>query len=80
MSSKNNRYVVKHRDGWAVKAPGSQRASAVTPTQAAASARGRAIVGNAGGGELVTQGRNGKWRDSDTVPPGHDPCPPRDKR
>lgn len=23
---------------------------------------------------------DGKWRDSDTVPPGNDPFPPRDKK
>ena len=31
-----------------------------------------------GRGEVRIQGRNGRWRDSDTVPPGNDPNPPRD--
>ena len=50
------------------------------PTQAAAQARAREIVKNAGGGEVVTQGRNGQFRDSDTVVPGNDPCPPVDTK
>ena len=38
------------------------------------------ILGNDGGGEAVIHGRDGKIRDSDTVPPGNDPMPPRDKK
>jgi len=80
MTKKSDRFVVKHPDGWAVKAPGASRASAVRPTQAAAQNRAREIVRNAGGGEVVTQGRDGRFRDSDTVPPGNDPCPPVDTK
>jgi hypothetical protein len=42
--------------------------------------RARAILRNSGGGELITHGTDGKIRDSDTVPPGNDPFPPRDER
>jgi len=77
---KSDRFVVNHPDGWAVKAPGAKRASAVVPTQAEAQAVARQIVKNAGGGEVVTQGKDGKFRDSDTVPPGNDPNPPRDTK
>lgn len=80
MAKKSDRFVVKHPDGWAVKAPGAKRASRVVDTQAEAEAAARKIVKNAGGGEVVTQGRDGKFRDSDTVPPGNDPLPPRDKK
>lgn len=80
MSKKNDRYVVKHGDKWAVKGAGAQRPSAVTDTQAEAEARAKEIVGNLGGGEVRIQGRDGKWRDSDTVAPGNDPCPPEDKK
>lgn len=72
------RFVVKHPDGWAVKAAGATRASRVFDTQAEAQAAARRIVKNAGGGEVVTQGKGGKFRDSDTVPSGSDPFPPRD--
>lgn len=75
-----DRYVVKHPNGWAVKAADAKRASAVTATQAEAEAKAKAIVRNAGGGEVRIQGRNGRFRDSDTVPPGNDPNPPRDRK
>jgi hypothetical protein len=48
--------------------------------QAGAIDRARVIVQNSGGGEVVIHGRNGQIRDSDTIPPGHDPNPPRDTR
>lgn len=76
----NDRYVVKAGSGWAVKKAGAERASAVCGTQGQAEARAKEIVGNLGGGEVRIQGTNGKWRDSDTVAPGNDPCPPRDSR
>ena len=75
--SKNDRYVVKHPDGWAVRKPGSDRASDVFDTQRDAIDRAREIVGNNGGGEVRIQGRDGRWRDSDTIPHGNDPFPPR---
>ncbi len=77
----NRRIVGPHSGGgWQVKAPGAQRASAVGRTQGELIGRARAILGNVGGGELRIQGRNGQIRDSDTVAPGSDPCPARDKR
>lgn len=77
---KNDRYVVKHGDGWAVKKGGAERVSDTARTQGEAERRAKEIVGNLGGGEVRIQGRDGKWRDSDTVAPGNDPCPPRDRR
>lgn len=78
--SKNDRYVTKHQDGWAVKSPGSSRASSIHHTQKEAEIRAKEIVGNLGGGEVRIQGRHGKWRDSDTVSPGNDPYPPKDEK
>jgi hypothetical protein len=80
MVKKTDRFVVNHPDGWAVKAPGAQRASGVFDTQAQAQAAARQIVHNAGGGEVVTQGKDGRFRDSDTIAPGRDPFPPRDTK
>jgi hypothetical protein len=80
MVKKSDRFVVNHPDGWAVKAPGAKRASGVFDTQAKAQVAARQIVHNAGGGEVVTQGRDGRFRDSDTVAPGNDPNPPRDTK
>jgi len=77
--AKNERYVVRHGNDWAVRGPG-MKPSAVLPTQREAETRAKQIVGNLGGGEVRIQDRHGRWRDSDTVPPGNDPCPPRDRR
>jgi hypothetical protein len=79
--TRNNRHVVPTEDGrWAVRAERSDRASGVFETQVQAEDRARAILRNSGGGELITHGTDGKVRDSDTVPPGNDPFPPRDER
>lgn len=75
-----NRFVTKHQKGWAVKAPGSKRASSVHQTQREAERAAKRTVSNLGGGEVRIQGRDGRWRDSDTVPPGNDPNPPRDRK
>jgi hypothetical protein len=64
--------------GWDVVKSGYQRASSHADTQAEAIQRARDIIGNLGGGELTIKGRDGKIRDSDTVPPGNDPNPPKD--
>lgn len=81
MASNNRRHVTPSPDGgWNVVAPGASKASANLPTQAQAVDRARTIVHNAGGGEVTIHGRDGKIRDSDTVAPGRDPYPPRDKR
>lgn len=37
------------------------------------------MLKNQGGGELITKGLNGKFRSKDTIAPGNDPCPPKDK-
>ena len=75
-----DRYVTKHPRGWAVKAGGGKRASSVHETQREAERAAKRTVGNLGGGEVRIQDRTGRWRDSDTVPPGNDPNPPRDRK
>lgn len=78
---KNDRYVVNNPEGgWDFKRPGAERASAHFDRQADAEARAKAIVENRGGGEVRIQGRDGRWRDSDTVPPANDPNPPKDRK
>lgn len=76
----NDRHVVKGDDGWEVRKEDGKRASATAPTQSAAIDRAREIVHNAGGGEVIIHGRDGKIRDKDTITPGNDPNPPKDKR
>jgi len=78
MSSKNDRYVVNHPKGSAVKKEHAKRASKVCSTQREAEIRAKEIVANLGGGEVRIQGADGRWRDSDTVSPANDPNPPRD--
>jgi hypothetical protein len=78
--SENDRYVVKHEEGWAVKKAHAERASGVFETQREAEIRAKDIVSNLGGGEVRIQGRDSKWRDSDTVSPGNDPSSSRDQK
>jgi hypothetical protein len=70
MADKNNDdlYVVKRDEGWAVTREDAKRASAVTRTQAEAISRAREIRDNSGGGhgDVRIQGRDGKFRDSDS--------------
>jgi Uncharacterized protein conserved in bacteria (DUF2188) len=77
----NSRDVVPDGEGgWRIERPGAARSSGNFPTQQEAIQRGHEILHNAGGGELRIHGRDGQIRDARTVPPGHDPFPPRDKR
>ena len=75
-----DRYVVKHPKGRAVQSPGGKRAGSVHPTQREAERAAKQTVRNLGGGEVRIQDRQGRWRDSDTVSPGNDPHPPRDRK
>lgn len=76
----NHRHVVPNPNGgWDVVKPNAERASSHHNTQEQAINRGREIVHNLGGGELRIHGRDGRIRDSDTIAPGGDPNPPRDR-
>lgn len=80
MAKDNRRDVVPNPDGgWDITAPGAARRSGHERTQADAERRAKDIVRNAGGGEVVTHGRDGRIRSKDTVAPGNDPMPPRDR-
>ena len=79
--SRTERHVVPNPDGgWDITKPDGQRPSGHAATQQAAIDRARKIVHNAGGGEVVIHGRDGRVRDSDTIAPGNDPNPPRDQK
>ncbi len=69
-SMSNRIFVVKHPEGWAVKRPGADRASFVTQTQADSIAHARRLA-QSEGAEMTIQGRDGKFRDSDSH--GSDP-------
>lgn len=81
MSKSNRRHVVPDpKGGWRVVKPGAKRASARTETQAAAEKRAKEIVAKEGGGEVRIHRPDGSIRDSDTVKPGNDPNPPKDRK
>lgn len=73
--SKNDRHVVKDGDHWAVRARGAQRASVRADTQAQAQQAANRIVENAGGGEVIVHGVDGKIREKNTIGKS-DPYPP----
>lgn len=76
----NNRTVFKTSDGdWANKKNVASRASSVHSTQHAAERAAREMLKKSGGGELTTKGEDGKIRSKDTIAPGNDPNPPKDK-
>ena len=74
------RFVVKSGSGWAVKKGGTSTPTSRHRTQAAAERTAKEAVRRLGGGEVTIQGRDGRFRDSDTVHPGRDPVPPRDTK
>ncbi|MBV8188988.1 MAG: DUF2188 domain-containing protein [Alphaproteobacteria bacterium] len=78
--SKNDRYVVKHGKGWAVKQGGVGTPESVHRKQSNAERVAKDTVRDLGGGEVRIQDRHGRFRDSDTVAPGNDPFPPRDRK
>ena len=79
MSSKGR--TVFHRDDgkWVNKRNDSERASSLHDTQKEAENVAREMLRNQGGGELTTKGENGQIRSKDTIAPGRDPNPPKDK-
>jgi hypothetical protein len=80
MGKDRDRMVYKRPDGnWANERNDSDRASSVHATQREAIDAARSMLQNQGGGELTTKGLDGRIRSKDTIPPGNDPFPPRDK-
>lgn len=80
MSKPQDRTVFRRDDGaWENKRNDADRASSVHQTQREAEEAAKRMLQNQGGGELTTMGRDGKIRSKDTIAPGNDPCPPRDK-
>lgn len=80
MSKDQDRTVFKNDDGqWANKRNDASRASSLHDTQREAEQAARQNLKNQGGGELTTKGRDGKIRSKDTIAPGNDPYPPKDR-
>jgi len=74
-----NYHVVKREGQWGALLEGAERISALEDTQKEAEQKAKEFAANSGGGEVRIHGLDGKIRDSDTIPPGNDPCPPKDR-
>ena len=80
MSKGRDRTVSRRPDEkWENKRNDATRASSVHDTQKEAADEAKIMLQNSGGGELSIKGIDGKIRSKDTVPPGNDPNPPKDK-
>ncbi len=80
MSKGRDRTVSRRPDGnWENKRNDAGRASSVHSTQREAELSAKEMLGNQGGGELTTKGVDGRIRSKDTISPGKDPNPPKDK-
>jgi hypothetical protein len=78
-SKPNQIWVRKNDDGWIAKRAGASRSSiSPQPTQAAAEKAAKDLAQRSGGSEVITTGREGKIRSSDTIAK-RDPHPPRDR-
>ena len=77
-----NYHVAKDKDAglWRVTKAGAERTSDFKRTQGAAEKLAKQLAANSSGGEVRIHDLRGKIRDSDTVPPAHDPNPPKDRR
>lgn len=79
MSKGRDRSIYRTGNGkWVNRRNDAGKASSVHNTQQDAIDSAKTMLGNQGGGELTIMGRNGRIRSKDTIPPGNDPCPPKD--
>ncbi len=65
-----NQHVVPHKDGWAVKGAGNERATKVQPTQKQAIETAKTIAKNQQS-EMLIHGQNGRIREKNSY--GNDP-------
>ena len=80
MGRKQDRTVFQRDDDkWVNKLNEAERASSIHDTQREAIQEAKRLLSDQGGGELTVKGRDGHIRSKDTIPPGNDPMPPRDK-
>ena len=78
--AKSGRSVFQRPNGdWVNKRNDADRAGSIHGTQKEAWDAARGMLPNEGGGELTVMGRAGKIVSKDTIAPGRDPIPPRDR-
>lgn len=76
-----NYHVTKRSDGeWQYKKAGAGRVAGIARTQGEAEKLAKQTCANQGGGEVRIHSPKGQIRDSDTVKPASDPCPPKDTK
>lgn len=78
----SNYHISKDKDSskWNIQKEGGKHSSGSANTQKDAEKIAKGFAANSGGGEVRIHGLDGKIRDSDTVAPGNDPNPPKDKK
>lgn len=74
-----DRTVSQRPEGWAQKRNDASRAGGIYKTQGEAVKAATITLKKQGGGELIIKGRDGRIRSKDTIAPGRDPNPPRDR-
>lgn len=80
MSKPQDRIVYRRPDGtWVNKRVDAERVSSLHDTQKDAIDTARDMLKKSGGGELTVKGVDQKIRSKNTIAPGNDPCPPKDK-
>lgn len=80
MSKDRDRMIYRRENGdWVNQRNDADKASSLHRTQKEAIEAGKQMLTNQGGGELSVKGLNGQIRSKDTIAPGNDPNPPRDK-
>lgn len=77
-----NYHVMKKKEtgDWVAKREGAEKVAGFYDTQAEAEKVAKKMCANSGGGEVKIHSPKGPIRDSDTVAPGNDPNPPKDKK
>lgn len=70
----------KENGKWGAKKEGASKPAKYYDTQSEAEKAAKEHSANSGGGEVRIHRPTGEIRDSDTVPPGNDPYPPKDKK
>lgn len=80
MSKGRDRTISRRPDGtWENKRIDAEKASSLHQTQKEAEQAAKEMLRHQGGGELTIKGLDGKIRSKDTISPGKDPNPPKDR-
>ncbi len=80
VGKKKQRTVFRREDGsWVNKLGSASKASSLHGTQEEAIKKATEMLQNSGGGELTVKGLDGRICSQDTIAPGNDPLPPKDR-